>query len=71
MPRTRSTAGPDRKVDRETLQYDGNCKASPSCLDCPLPRCKHDDPSHFKKFIQERKDLSILKRNADGEPDAE
>ncbi len=54
MPRPKRTAGTDHKVDRETFQDDGDCEASPSCLDCPLPQCKYDDPSLFKKFMQER-----------------
>jgi hypothetical protein len=29
---------------------DTGCKVSPSCLQCPLPRCKYDDPAWYRRY---------------------
>ena len=29
---------------------DTGCEISTSCLECPLPLCKHDDPAWFTKY---------------------
>ncbi len=28
---------------------DTGCEVSPSCLNCPLPQCKYDDPVWFQR----------------------
>ena len=28
---------------------DTGCEVSPSCLTCPLPQCKYDDPVWFQR----------------------
>ena len=28
---------------------DTGCEVSPSCLNCPLPQCKYDDPDGSKR----------------------
>ena len=30
---------------------DTGCEVSSSCLDCPLPQCKYDDPAWFLSLI--------------------
>ena len=36
------------KVWSDVVYSDTGCKAvSPSCLNCPLPKCKYDDPEGF------------------------
>jgi len=32
------------------------CDASDSCLTCPLPECKYDDPAGYKAHLQNHKD---------------
>ena len=60
MSRAKESAKTDTTV-QETKHYeDKGCQASPSCLTCPLPQCKYDDPSWFHKLKQVKKDLSIL-----------
>lgn len=36
---------------------DTGCEVSPSCLRCPLPRCKHDDPHGVRQQRQQARDL--------------
>ncbi len=31
-------------------RYNGCKQVAPSCLDCPLPRCKDDDPEGFRRW---------------------
>lgn len=35
---------------------DTGCAASPSCLQCPLPQCKHDDPIWFQLYLRLARD---------------
>jgi hypothetical protein len=35
-------------VEGYTYTDDG-CELAPSCLRCPLPRCKHDTPQHWHR----------------------
>ena len=65
MPRAResaktNTTGHEAEYHENKYHEDKGCEASPSCLTCPLPQCKHDDPSSFLKFKQAKKDLSIF-----------
>ena len=38
---------------------DTGCEVSASCLICPLPQCKYDDPSWFQKHRRMAQDLSV------------
>lgn len=38
---------------------DSGCQASPSCLSCPLPVCKHDDPYALQRSITAALDLKV------------
>ncbi len=29
---------------------DTGCEVSLSCLNCPLPQCKYDDPAWFQRY---------------------
>ena len=35
------------ELDDEPYIPDAGCEVSPSCLNCPLSRCKHDDPKWY------------------------
>jgi len=48
------------KVEPDFDKYpDTGCEASPSCLRCPLPRCKYDDPVYFQRQQWRARDLRI------------
>ncbi len=38
---------------------DTGCEVSRSCLNCPLPRCKYDDPVWFQKHRRLARDLKV------------
>ncbi len=40
---------------------DDGCEVSPSCLNCPLPQCKYDDPAWYQREIRNRRDQEVLK----------
>ena len=39
---------------------DTGCEVSPSCLTCPLPQCKFDDPIWFQRHRRLTKDLRVV-----------
>ena len=40
--------------------HDDGCEVSPSCLQCPLPQCKYDDPSWFQRQKQKERDRGVV-----------
>jgi hypothetical protein len=55
MTRTRRReALPDHSVYR-----DEGCDLSPSCLACPLPRCRYDEPVGVKAMANRERDTAI------------
>lgn len=38
---------------------DTGCEVSRSCLNCPLPRCKYDDPAWFQQHRRMARDLKV------------
>ena len=38
---------------------DTGCEVSPSCLSCPLPQCKYDDPVWFPRHRRLARDLKV------------
>lgn len=44
----------------ESYPYrDDGCEVSPSCLRCPLPVCKYDDPGRERREARDRRDSEI------------
>ena len=44
----------------ENYHYeDTGCEVSSSCLNCPLPQCKYDDPGWFQKHRRIARDLKV------------
>ena len=39
---------------------DTGCEVSPSCLRCPLPQCKYDDPIWYQQYRRQGRDLRVL-----------
>ncbi len=40
--------------------HDDGCEVSPSCLRCPLPKCKFDDPGWLSRERRARRDCEVL-----------
>ena len=59
MSRHKENAKTNATVPENRYYEDDGCQASQSCLTCPLPQCKYDNPVWFKQLMQERKDLLI------------
>ena len=56
----------DTLPERYPYRDDG-CQVSPSCLHCPLPKCKYDDPGWYQRQLRQRRDLAIRRaRRAQG-----
>jgi len=57
-----------RQTDGPTYnQYpDKGCNVSPSCFDCPLARCKHDDPAQYRQWLSNLKDSQAYQSRMQG-----
>lgn len=45
----------------EQMSYqDNGCEVSSSCLRCPLPQCKYDDPAWYQQYRRQGRDQLIL-----------
>ena len=45
----------------EAFPYrDNGCEVSPSCLSCPLPKCKYDDPGWLIRARRAKRDQDVL-----------
>ena len=40
---------------------DTGCEASDSCLDCPLPQCRYDDPAWYLRNRRLARDFRIVR----------
>ena len=47
-----------------TSYQDNGCDLSPSCLKCPLPRCRYDDPGWVLREQRSSRDVAILQMRA-------
>ncbi len=58
---SRRRGEPLRDVRPEEFYYrDVGCEISPSCLNCPLPRCKYDDPREYLKERRRARDRLVV-----------
>ena len=48
----------DPLPEHHTYRDDG-CEVSPSCLRCPLPQCKHDEPGWYRRQQRSQRDRTI------------
>lgn len=44
---------------------DNGCSVSPSCLQCPLPQCKYDDPGWLTRVRRDSRDNQVLRTRRD------
>ena len=55
------TGNPETEDASEFYHYvDTGCEASDSCLDCPLPRCRYDDPAWYQRNRRLARDFRIV-----------
>jgi len=54
-----------------TRYKDDGCDVSPSCLDCPLPRCRYEEPGGLRALLNEQRDRQIIQLREKGMPVAE
>ena len=48
---------------REDVDYrDEGCDLSPSCLNCPLPRCRYDEPGGSRQLAKGPRDREVVRR---------
>ncbi len=65
-PRVRSDALPEF-----TRYRDNGCDVSTSCLTCPLPRCRYEEPGGLRALLNKTRDEQIAVQRATGVPVAE
>ncbi len=65
-PRVRSDALPEF-----TRYRDNGCDVHPSCLTCPLPRCRYEEPGGLRALLNKTRDAQIVNQRASGVPVAE
>jgi len=65
-PRVRSDALPEF-----TRYRDSGCDVSTSCLTCPLPRCRYEEPGGLRALLNKTRDEQIAAQRAIGVPVAE
>ena len=54
------TADPIDAIPEYCYYEDTGCEASDSCLNCPLPKCKHDDPAWYQRNRRLAKDFHVM-----------
>lgn len=61
LSRPRADALPENTEYRDT-----GCDLYPSCLRCPLPRCRYEDPGGAAAILRDGRDAAILRLAGDG-----
>lgn len=61
----------ERRVRRDglpehTTYADTGCSVNPSCLSCPLVRCRYDEPGGARKLLGDERDKDIVQAQRDG-----
>ena len=55
-------------LPENTRYSDDGCEVSPSCLTCPLPMCKYDDPGWLRRSDRRSRDREIFMLRQQGVP---
>ena len=53
-------------LPEHTHYVDRGCDVSASCLRCPLPQCRFDDPAWYQAYKREARDREVLAACEDG-----
>ena len=56
-------------LPEHTHYADNGCDLHPSCLTCPLERCRYDEPGSARKLVSDDRDRSIVRLHRQGELD--
>lgn len=48
-------------LPENTAYADSGCDLYPSCLRCPLPRCRYDEPGGASNMLRTGRDATILR----------
>ena len=62
-PRLRQDTLPEN-----TRYRDDGCDISESCLTCPLPRCRYEEPGGLRALLNETRDRQIIQLRLKGVP---
>jgi transposase-like protein len=69
VPETPQPRLPRRDALPEHTQYvDSGCDIHPSCLTCPLVRCRYHEPGGARKLLSDERDASIIAMQRKGRP---
>lgn len=70
MPMRRDTKPRLRgdKLPEETRYRDDGCDISESCFNCPLPRCRYEEPGGLRALLNESRDREIVQLRLKGMP---
>ena len=73
MPITAAVRPPRKRVRADSLpeftRYrDDGCDVNPSCLTCPLPRCRYEEPGGLRALLNEFRDRQIIQLRRKGLP---
>lgn len=49
-----------------TRYRDDGCDVHPSCLSCPLPRCRYEEPGGLRALLNEARDREIVELRSRG-----
>ena len=59
-------SGAPRRLPEHTQYRDTGCDLHPSCLTCPLVRCRYDEPGGARRLLSDERDRTILQAAAAG-----
>lgn len=62
-PRVRFDSLPEN-----TRYRDDGCDISESCFDCPLPKCRYEEPGGLRAILNEQRDRQIIQLRMKGVP---
>ncbi len=51
-----------------TRYRDDGCDVHPTCLSCPLPRCRYEEPGGLRALLNEYRDRQIIRLRRKGVP---
>ena len=55
-------------LPEHTAYADTGCDMHPSCLTCPLVRCRYDEPGGARKLLSDERDRTIIELRREGRP---
>ncbi len=55
-------------LPEHTRYRDDGCEVNPSCLTCPLPRCRYDEPGGLRAMVNSYRDGQMMELRMSGVP---